>query len=426
MSRLRTALLSGTGVLIVVWLGATNLADVLAGDDTVPTFRAERGRFLHRVDAEGILVAENATPIGPPVGDGGPKKIAWLAPDGSVVEEGQVVIRFDPTDMQNELYDGEADRDKALSQVEQRNIQQTTTLDNLERDETIADLQLEHSQQFQTTDEDIYSRSEIIESQIDGKLALQRKEHASSAREISAEQGQVELDLLALQQRQAQLTIEKAEAGLQELEVRAPHAGIFVLRRDRGEPAQVGTMAWGGRPIAEIPQLELMKAQVFVLEADAGGVASGIAAIVALEAHPGELFEAEVSRVAAVAKRRNRWSPVQYFDIDLTLAVTDPEKMKPGQRIRATLLILDLEDVIAVPREAVFRDEEANPYVFLKSGSEYERAPVTLGPVALGRVVIESGLESGDVVALQDPMRAQAAPDASKPAAGLTGPTGRG
>jgi len=426
MTRLRTALLSGTGVLIVGWFVAANFADVLAGADTIPTFRAERGRFLHRVDAEGILVAENATPIAPPVGDGGPKKIAWLARDGSVVEEGQVVIRFDPTDMQNELYDGEADRDKARSQVEQRNIRQTTTLDNLERDEKIADLQLEHSQQFQTTDEDIYSRSEIIESQIDGTLAMQRKEHASGAREISAEQGQVELDLLALQQRQAQLTIEKAEAGLQELEVRAPHAGIFVLRRDRGEPAQVGTMAWGGRAVAEIPQLDLMKAQVFVLEADAGGVAAGTAATVVLDAHPGERFEAEVSRVAAVAKRRNRWSPVQYFDIDLALAVTDPEKMKPGQRIRATLLVLDLEDVIAVPREAVFRDEEANPYVFLKSGSEYERVPVTLGPVALGRVVVESGLESGDVVALQDPMRAQVAPDAPRPSVGPTGPTGRG
>ena len=65
----------------------------------------------------------------------------------------------------------------------------------------------------------------------------------------------------------------------------------------------------------------------------------GIVAIVVLEAHPGELFDAKVSRVAAVAKRRNRWSPVQYFDIDLALAVTDPEKMKPGQRIRATLMV---------------------------------------------------------------------------------------
>jgi len=423
VNRLRIGLLAGAGAILVGWLVTTSLVGTFTAADAVPTFRVERGPFVHKVDAEGVLVAENATLLATPVGADGPMKIAWLAADGSAVEEGQVVIRFDSTDMQRELYDGEAERDKALSRVDQRNIQQATTLDNLERDEQIADLQLEHSREFQSTDAEIYSRSEIIDSQIDEALATQRKDHASQARSISAEQGQVELDLLELQKRQAQLTIEKAESGLRELEVRAPHAGIFVLRRDRGEPPQVGSLTWPGRPIAEIPQLDMMKAQVYVLEADAGGVAIGIAASVVLEAHPGEVVEAEVGRVAAVAKRRNRWSPVQYFDVDLTLAMTDPQKMKPGQRVRATLLVQDLDHVIAVPREAVFRDDEANPYVFRKTGGSYERVDVTLGPIALGRVVIDVGLEPGDVVALQDPTRTQATPGTT-PAAAPAGPTG--
>ncbi len=423
MMRLRTPLLLGAGVIGAGWLVTTTFAGAISGGDAVPTFRAERGSFVHRVDAEGILVAENATPLATPPAANGPMRIAWLARDGSAVEEGEVVIRFDPTDMQHELFDGEAERDKALSRVDQRNIEQGTTLDNLERDEQLADLQLEHSREFQSTNADIYSRSEIIESQIDEKLATQRKENASQARGISAEQGQVELDLLELQKRQAQLTIEKAESGLRELEVRAPHDGIFVLRRDWGEAAQVGSVTWPGQSIAEIPQLDVMKAQVYVLEADAGGVAVGIAAAVVLEAHPGEVVEAEVGLVAAVAKRRNRWSPVQYFDVDLTLAMTDPSKMKPGQRVRATLLVQDLEDVIAVPREAIFRDDEANPYVFRRTGREYDRVAVTLGPIALGRVVVASGLEPGDVVALQDPTRSQAGAAAASTEIS-TGPTG--
>lgn len=423
MIRLRTGLLLGAGVIGAGWFLTTTLSWALAGSDAVPTFRAQRGPFVHKVDAEGVLVAVNATPLATPVSAGGPMRIAWLARDGSAVEEGEVVIRFDPTDMQRELFDGEAERDKAVSRVEQRHIQQATTLDNLERDEQIADLQLEHSREFQSTNDEIYSRSEIIESQIDERLATQRKEHASRARGISAEQGQVELDLLELQKRQAQLTIAKAESGLRELEVRAPHAGIFVLRRDWGEAAQVGSVTWPGQPIAEIPQLDLMKAQIYVLEADAGGVTVGIAATVVLEAHPGEVVEAEVGLVAAVAKRRNRWSPVQYFDVDLTLAMTDPLKMKPGQRVRATLLVQDLDDVIAVPREAIFRDDEANPYVFRRTGREYQRVAVTLGPIALGRVVVTSGLEPGDVVALQDPTRSQPGTGAAA-ATASTGPTG--
>jgi multidrug efflux pump subunit AcrA (membrane-fusion protein) len=184
-------------------------------------------------------------------------------------------------------------------------------------------------------------------------------------------------------------------------------------------------MTWPGRPIAEIPQLELMKAQVYVLEADAGGVEEGIKATVTLEAHPGTPFDATVRRVAAVAQRRTRWSPVQYFDIDLQLDRTDPAMMKPGQRVRATLLVQDLPDVIAVPREAIFRDEETNPYVFRQNGGDYERVDVELGPIALGRVVVESGLEGGDVIALEDPTRIAAPPAATTAPAGPPSPTGR-
>ncbi|NKB89575.1 MAG: HlyD family efflux transporter periplasmic adaptor subunit [Acidobacteria bacterium] len=425
MNRTRLVLLTLLLSMPALWLLGSTLAGAVGQSSPVPTFTVEGGRFQHKVDAEGILVAENATPIASPRSTNGPMKVAWLAEDGSEVAEGDVVIRFDPTEMEQERFSGVADRDKALSQVEGRNIEQSTTLDNLERDEQIADLQLDHSREFQTTDQEIYSRNEILESEIDEELATRRKDHASRARDLSAEQGEVELDLLGLQQRQAELRIEKADAGLRQLEIRAPHAGIFVLRRDRGEPPQVGAMTWPGRPIAEIPQLDTMKAQVYVLEADAGGVEEGIEAFVTLEAHPAEPFDAEVRRVAAVAKRRTRWSPVQYFDIDLELELTDPTKMKPGQRVRATLLVQDLADVITVPREAIFRDEETNPYVFRSSGGEFERVDVVLGPIALGSVVIESGLDQGDVIALEDPSRIVVAPAAGSSPAGPPTPTGR-
>jgi hypothetical protein len=229
---------------------------------------------------------------------------------------------------------------------------------------------------------------------------------------------------LQLQQRQAELTIDRAQNGLRELEVRAPHAGIFVLRRDRGEPPQIGSVTWPGQPIAEIPKLDAMMAQVYVLEADAGGVEPGIDAEVVLEAHPGERFAATVRRVSAVAKRRNRWSPVQYFDIDLALARTVPEKMKPGQRIRATLLVQNLADVIAVPREAIFRDELGVPHVFIRTGGVWQRTAVALGPVALGEVVVEEGVAAGDELALQDPTQASQAAQSTESAGPRIGPQG--
>src|SRR4051812_6154223 len=69
----------------------------------LPTFRAGPGFFVRRVTAEGNLKAVKATPLTAPMDTPGAMKIAWIADDGSVVKNGDVVVRFDPTDFEQLL-----------------------------------------------------------------------------------------------------------------------------------------------------------------------------------------------------------------------------------------------------------------------------------------------------------------------------------
>jgi len=57
------------------------------------------------------------------------------------------------------------------------------------------------------------------------------------------------------------------------------------------------------------------------------------------------------------------------------------------------------------PREAVVEEDDGDKVVFRRSGRGFEPVEVVLGTAALGRVVIESGLEPGDVISLVDPTR---------------------
>lgn len=416
MSR-RTLLSLVAGALLLAAVGWLS-REVIAGSD-VPVYEVERGRFLHRIEAEGVLAAEQATDLNAPGTE--PMKLAWILEDGTRVGAGEVVVRFDPTDMENELFNGEIEQSKADQQINQRQLEQVTALQNLDRDRQLAELQLEHAAEFQSTDEEIFSQKEIAESEIDRTLASHRKQHTELVREIREDLGSVELELLELQRRQAQLQIERARDALEALEVRAPHDGIFVLSRDRrGEIPTIGQIVYPGQTLAQIPQLDAMKATVYVLEADAGGLEPGIPAEVRIEAHPGAPVPATVRRIANVAQRRDRWSPVQYFEVELALEGTDTSRMKPGQRVRTTLRVADLDEVIAVPREAIFRDVEGNPIVHVRQGGGFVTRAVTLGPAALGRVVIEAGLETGEVVALEDPSRRSEQPQA-EPTPGAPG-----
>ena len=369
-----------------------------------PLHRVLREDFSRRVVAEGNLVAAEATQLGPPPTSRHAMTIAWLAPDGSRVAAGEVVVRFDPSELEKNLEEGENEQAQADNRILKQQVREDSAIRNLERDAEVADLELGYAREFQSRDPSIYSRVQVIESEIDEGLAVERKDHAEDVRVIRGDLAQVELDLLAIERRKAELKVSQAREGLELLEVRAPHAGIFVLKKVWGRIPEVGQTVWGGNSIAEIPRLEQMEAEVFVLEADAGGLEVGVPAQVTIEAHPERHYQGTVRQVDALAQPRFRNVPVQYFGVKLQLDRTESDVMKPGQRVRAELLLGERQDVLTVPRQAV-HDREGRSVVYALRDGEFEPLLVDLGPSSLGRVVVDAGLEAGERVALFDPTR---------------------
>jgi multidrug efflux pump subunit AcrA (membrane-fusion protein) len=68
------------------------------------TVRVERGDLVIGVDITGSLRAVESSVLGPPqVHDVWQFKIAMMADEGSEVEEGQPVLAFDPSELQQRL-----------------------------------------------------------------------------------------------------------------------------------------------------------------------------------------------------------------------------------------------------------------------------------------------------------------------------------
>ncbi|MCP3982516.1 MAG: HlyD family efflux transporter periplasmic adaptor subunit [bacterium] len=397
-------------VLVLLVLGATlgvtgiKTFGSLNDKSSVPVYEVRRSDFTRRVRAEGNLEAANATLLAPPQLRIGRLRIAWLETDGTQVSEGDVVIRFDPTEMESNLADGETEQATTDARIRQKKVREDGAMKNLGRDADMAELQLDYAREFKSKDDVIFSRFEIISADIDEELASEKKEHAHEVRGIKEELTQVELDLLAIERRKADLKIQESEEGLQALEVEAPHGGIFTLKEIWGRLPEVGTTVWSGNPVAEIPQLDVMQAKIFVLEADAGGLETGLEANVTLDAHPDRVYKATVKSVDALAKPRFHRIPVQYFSAILELERTDPDVMKPGQRVQAVLTFDEEQDALSIPRQAVF-EKDGSKIVYVRRAGEFAAVDIELGPAALGLVVIESGIGEGDLVALRDPTR---------------------
>jgi HlyD family secretion protein len=376
----------------------------------LPTLQLRRQNFVQEVGADGHLRAVRASPITVPVATQGPLKIAWTKPDGSRVEKGDVVVRFEPTDFEKRLKDGQADRATADARMLKEQTLVDSALRGRARTTQLSQVELEKARDFQNKDPEIFSRNQIIESEIDEELSGARSEHAGASQKIESSLSKNKLDLIAIERKKAQLVVDQAQKGLDSLEVRAPNAGILVFEANwQGNLPSVGDSVWPGQKLATLPLLDVMEVEVFVLEADAGGLKVGKAARVSIEAHPETLYGGKITRVDTLAKRPVRDVPVQYFGVTLELERTDSAVMKPGARVHAVLL-LENREALVLPRQAVF-DDHGQSIAYRWQNAGFEKVKLVLGPSSLGRVVIEEGLGEGDTIALMDP----AGPSETKP-----------
>jgi RND family efflux transporter MFP subunit len=372
--------------------------------EAVPTYVVVRERLVRRVTAQGNLRAVKATPVTAPSGRG-PKKLAWVAADGTHVKANEVVARFDTSEPERELRDAEVDLESASATKRAEQLRSAVAVSGRDAAAALAAKELEQTRQFQSKDEEIYSRNQIVESAIDETLATARRDHAEATKHIERELLRSKVGMIDVQRHKAEVAIKHAHAELDAMELRAPHDGLLVLRRNwRGELPKVGDQLWPGQELAELPLLDTMEAEVFVLEIDGSALAVGQHVDLVIEARPDTVYAGKVRLVDKLAKPRIDQVPVQYFAVVVELDRTDPQAMKPGQRVSATITI-DEADALVVPRQAVVV-KDGKSFVYRRGPrGDFQQVEVELGAATQGRVAVTHGLAAGDRIALRDPTR---------------------
>jgi HlyD family secretion protein len=372
----------------------------------VPVVEVKQQKFARVVDADGYLRPVKATPVTVPADVQWPLRITWMAVDGATVKKGDVVARFDDLELKERLANAKADRQVADARKQKEALLLRTAEEERLRSTEGAKRELTMTRTFARRDPAIFARDQIIEGEIDEKLQEVKVEHASDAQRADRKLARTKLGVIDVEARKADEAIQRSERGLTALAIAAPHDGVFTVKRNwTGEPMRVGDTVWRSMSVAEISLVENMEVEVFVLEAEAAGLAKGKKAEVVIESQPGRSLAATVKQVEAVAKRRVPKSPTQYFGVILALDKTDPDSMKPGQRARARLHLHDQPGLV-IPRPALVDKDGAWTVHRREPDGSFKAVPVQLGPSTAGLVTITSGLRAGDFVALRDPAKA--------------------
>jgi hypothetical protein len=137
-------------------------------------------------------------------------------------------------------------------------------------------------------------------------------------------------------------------------------------------------------------------------EADRGRLNPAQTATVRIDAIADKEFHAKVAEISPLAKiDYSSWPFVKNFDIGIQILDAD-SRIRPGMSATGRIEVEKIADGIIVPPEAVF-EKNGGSVAYVLHGSQFEERAVQVARRSKGELLIGSGLQAGEKVALKDP-----------------------
>ncbi|HYK88115.1 MAG TPA: HlyD family efflux transporter periplasmic adaptor subunit [Acidobacteriota bacterium] len=376
--------------------------------DLLPLTMEIRPReFSLTIPANGELQSEDSKAIAVPNVPVNRLRVASAVPEGRHVSKGDVLVEFDPAELDLDVLENRSNLEMANQKINKGELAVGAEKTDIAKDKRIAELELQKINEFLPKDEQIYSRREIIEGQLDKSYTEKKIVYADARLELKGKIYSLDEAILMLERGQAKAKIDQIEKGLASLRLLAPTSGIVVYGDSGffwgGFTLMPGRVVWIGMTLFSLVNPEKMEAKCFVLEKDAGELRVGETADITLDPFPDAVFTGRIKNIDRLARPLDRDSPVKYFQTIMSLNKVDMQLMKPGVKVKARISAGLLRSVIVVPRSAVVKRDSGFIVFVQREPGRFEPVPVSLGQGDIIQVVVVSGLKPGQVIALNPP-----------------------
>jgi HlyD family secretion protein len=392
-----------------------------------------------RLSSSGTLRATDAITYRSPL-RGRETEITFLAPEGTQVSDGDLLVRLDTTDLQQEIErarqterQSRLDEQVAAAQCEDAAAALESIVDGedaLAREEALAkmrldELDVERLRQEQDALEPLFTKGFIT-----------REELGKSAVELRKAESQLALDLrravmltdktrprdenrarLLIAQREAQYEnarqhvadavalVGSLRAAIDACAIYARRPGLVVyeelLVATPRRKVHVGDRVTASQGIVTIPDVSRMIVESSLREGDVHRVRAGQRVAVLVDAFPDARLTGRVRSIGTLA----RAAADRAFDdkrFDLTVAIdASGFDLRPEMTVRLQIVVDERKEVVLLPVNAIVQLAGATVVPVLR-GRGVEMRAVKLGPADDLEVEVVEGLSAGDRVVLTD------------------------
>ena len=388
-----------TLLLLAAGCGAREQADgspVAASNGTLAVWSTYSGKLESR-KVEIILSRFN-----------GSATIVDLAAEGQAVQAGDLLVRFDSSQVERDLLKLERDYALAASDLERMEMAELPLeLRDLEAQLLEAQGDGESEQQYlqdsrQLVEEGLVSPQELEQQQFKVEELAAKRDKLATQLDLTRRF----LHPAALSRARATLATAEQELKLARTQfsnctVVAPSDGVVVYRplMVGGEfrPARVGDSIFKNQPFMILPDMNDLVVECQIPEAELARVQAGSEVTIHPLSYPDMRLQGKVESVGSMASAMaDRPSWQRFFRVVVGLRGNDP-RLRSGMSVLAQVLSYQKEQALLVPRAAVQREGDLT-YVTVDQQGRRERRNLTLGWADLQHYEVLGGLQAGERV----------------------------
>lgn len=367
---------------------------------------AQKGEFDIIVTTTGELQAENSTDImGPELAQSrniraADIKITDLVPEGTEVKAGDYVATLDRTSFDNSLKD-ELDRLTTYeTNLDVKILDTAVTLSNA-RDQI-------KNQRFSVEEAQItvdQSKFEPPATQRQAEIALDKAKRSLEQQErgysLQVERAKSDMRNLKTQLSEQRQKVADLQSVLSKFIITAPSPGMVIYKRDRtGAKRKVGSsISTWDNVVATLPDMSSMISKTYVNEIDISKVKTGQKVDILVDAFPEKKYTGTVISVANIGEQLPN-ADAKVFEVSIKVDGSDAF-LKPSMTTGNKIVTKTIDNVTFIPLESVHTGIDSIPFVYMKNGT---RQVVVLGESNENNVIVEQGINPGDIIYLNSPL----------------------
>ncbi|MBN1268617.1 MAG: efflux RND transporter periplasmic adaptor subunit [Kiritimatiellae bacterium] len=368
--------------------------------------RVEKGPLTVWTDYAGQLEARRVETIMSRVP--GSAVIVELAPDGAPVKKGDVLVRFDSSQVELDLVSLE--REYALARADHESLtraQFPIEIKDLEMQLLEAEATYDAEKQYldgsrDLLKEELVSEQEVRQQELKVEQVRAKVDKLRTQLELTRQflhPSQTERAQAALLAAERQLALKRQQ--FENCTVRAPDDGLVVYRplHVGGEyrTARVGDTIYRNQPFMYFPDMSDLIVHCYVPEAELARVAAGSECSMTPLAYPDLKLAGRVESVGLMAQAKpglQAWQ--KYFHVVIGLEGSD-ERVRTDMSVTARIFSYHNPAAVLIPRAAVHWDG-GTAHCRVRRGRRTELREIQLGRADAARYEVLAGLEPGELV----------------------------